>query len=706
MGLNANIDLTPEQRRIILGLLRTHLPNVTVWAYGSRVRWNARPYSDLDLVAFTAPGQESQLANLKDAFEESNLPFGVDLLAWDDLPESFHRRIKKDYAVLQEQVTKEGRVGWHNLPFSEAVLLNPTVGLERGVSYPFVSMADLIADSRSACTSERREYRGGGSRFQKGDTLMARITPCLENGKIARYYAKDKAEFAHGSTEFIVIRGRPEVTDNNFAYYLTRCDEVCNYAISQMMGTSGRQRVPTDSLGHLRVSIPPLPEQRRIAHVLGTLDDKIEANRRMNQTLEAMAQALFKSWFIDFDPVHAKATLNNHHSPLEGESARQGRSPQSRRWGAIRRGYTQRTLTTAQTLRCNRTDAEGLLWHYLRNNQLDGHRFRRQHPIGPYIVDFACLARKILIELDGSQHAERQDNDKKRDAFLRARGYRVLRFWNNEVFENCFGVLERIYEAVMENPPPEPHAPDGLTAPTPPQGGSDWTVERARAYLDSMDPEIAALFPNRFVDSELGKIPEGWEVKPLDHCASLNPESWSRANTPEWVEYVDLASTKLGVIEATQHVLWKDAPSRAKRILRPGDTIVGTVRPGNGSYSLIGKHGLTGSTGFAVLRPVHSRYREFVYLAATTTENIERLAHRADGAAYPAVRPDVVGETPVVMPSVNNDLLNCFSKTVASILNRVESNKAESRALTALRDVLLQKLISGEIRVSQRNICV
>ena len=153
---------------------------------------------------------------------------------------------------------------------------------------------------------EEREFKGSGSRFQDGDTLMARITPSLENGKIARYQSVDDRREAHGSTEFIVIRGRPEVTDNDFAYYLTQWEEVRSYAIGQMTGTSGRQRVPVSSLDHLNVPIPPLAEQRTIAHILNTLDDKIELNRRMGETLEEMARALFRSWFVDFDPVRAK----------------------------------------------------------------------------------------------------------------------------------------------------------------------------------------------------------------------------------------------------------------------------------------------------------------------------------------------------------------------------------------------------------------
>ena len=284
----------------------------------------------------------------------------------------------------------------------------------------------------------------------------------------------------------------------------------------------------------LPVDVPPLSEQRAIAHVLGTLDDKIELNRRMNETLEAMARALFKSWFVDFEPVRAK---------MDG------------RW---RRGES----------------------------------------------------------------------------------------------------------------------------------------------LPGLPAEHYDLFPDRLVDSELGEIPEGWEAKALGDVANLNPEAWSSGNSPACVEYVDLANTKWGVIESTQHFLWKDAPSRARRVLRPGDTIVSTVRPGNGSYSLIGNEGLTGSTGFAALRPLHPRLRELTYLSATAPDNIERLAHRADGAAYPAVRPDIIAETEIVNPTAETGVLDWFSTTVGPILDKMESAKQESRALAAQREALLPKLVSGKVRAA------
>ena len=132
-------------------------------------------------------------------------------------------------------------------------------------------------------------------------------------------------------------------------------------------------------------------------------------------------------------------------------------------------------------------------------------------------------------------------------------------------------------------------------------------------------------------------------------------------------------------------------------MLRPGDTIVGTVRPGNGSYAFISEGGLTGSTGFAVLRPSTPQYAQFVYLAATAAENIDALAHLADGGAYPAVRPEVAAATPVVRPDY--EVLGRFSLASGPLLAKMAQNERESRTLAALRDALLPRLISGELRV-------
>ena len=352
---------------------------------------------------------------------------------------------------------------------------------------------------------------------EDGENLRTRTTPIafLADGK---FWVNNHAHIVRGNSN----------ADTRFLNYALSVLDISGYLTGSTM-----PKLTQGNMNRISLLTPPLPEQRAIAHVLGTLDDKIELNRRMNETLEEMARALFKSWFVDFEPVRAK---------MEG------------RW---RRGES----------------------------------------------------------------------------------------------------------------------------------------------LPGLPAHLHHLFPDRLVDSALGEIPEGWEVRGLGDCTSLNPESWSDTNLPGRVEYVDLANTKWGTIESTQDYSRQNAPSRAKRILRAGDTIVGTVRPGNGSYSFIGSDGLTGSTGFAVLRPTHPRYREFVYLAATGAKNIERLVLRADGAAYPAVRPNVVSETEIVVPSIGTELIDCLSTFVAPILNAMEANKSEARTLAVQRDALLPKLVSGEVRV-------
>ena len=109
----------------------------------------------------------------------------------------------------------------------------------------------------------------------------------------------------------------------------------------------------------------------------------------------------------------------------------------------------------ARRLRANMTDAERKLWFLLRRKQLPGFRFRRQVPLGRYIADFGCMSVRLVVELDGGQHAERSERDARRTAWLESVGYRVLRFWNGEVFTNAEGVLETIRLALLD-PPPQP----------------------------------------------------------------------------------------------------------------------------------------------------------------------------------------------------------------------------------------------------------
>jgi len=207
--------------------------------------------------------------------------------------------------------------------------------------------------------------------------------------------------------------------------------------------------------------------------------------------------------------------------------------------------------------------------------------------------------------------------------------------------------------------------------------------------------DLAALFPASLDDSEIGPVPAAWESGSLADVAALNSETWSNTTRPDVLQYVDLSNTKWGRIEARTTYARRDAPSRAQRVLRSGDTIVGTVRPGNGSYAYISEDGLTGSTGFASVRPFEANYREFVYLAATAPDNIASLALLADGAAYPAVRSEAVTATPVALAP--HDVMARFAQISAPLFERMAYNNRESDLLTTLRDGLRPRLISGQL---------
>jgi very-short-patch-repair endonuclease len=114
---------------------------------------------------------------------------------------------------------------------------------------------------------------------------------------------------------------------------------------------------------------------------------------------------------------------------------------------------SNKTIASARKLRKTATKAENLLWQKLRTRQLEGFKFRRQQPIGIYIVDFINFEKKIVIELDGGQHAILKDKDQKRDAWLNAEGFEVMRVWNNDVFQNLDGILEAIRDKLITPSP-------------------------------------------------------------------------------------------------------------------------------------------------------------------------------------------------------------------------------------------------------------
>lgn len=195
------------------------------------------------------------------------------------------------------------------------IQFNPSERLKKGETCRKVAMEHVHVFSRSITEWENVTYNGG-TKFRNGDTLLARITPCLENGKTAMVSFLNDGEVACGSTEFIVLRAIKGKTDPFFVYYLAISKLFRDLAIKSMVGSTGRQRVQQNVIENAIMEVPTLTEQKKIVAVLSALDSKIELNTQINQNLEQQAQAIFKSWFVDFEPFQDGKFVDSECGPV------------------------------------------------------------------------------------------------------------------------------------------------------------------------------------------------------------------------------------------------------------------------------------------------------------------------------------------------------------------------------------------------------
>ena len=340
------LHLSPRRRTQIEALLREHLPDVEVWAYGSRVTGESHDGSDLDLVLRAPDLQEIPIGRLSDLWEalrESTIPFLVEARDWARLPEGFHGEIERDYVVLLEghrntkQVEKSNstgadrrhpRRGWRRAKIeeiAEKVAMGPfgsSIKVETftPTGVPIISGQHLHGsrvndEPRFNFISEKHAERLRGANVRKGDVIfthrgnIGQVAYVPKNAKYDRYVISQSQFYLRPDPSQAI----PEFLTAYFKTAEGRHDLLAN--TSQVGVPSIAQ--PVTYLRTLDVPLPSVEEQRAIAHVFGALDGKIELNRRMNETLEAMARTLFKSWFVDFDPVRAKMEGRDTGLPKE-----------------------------------------------------------------------------------------------------------------------------------------------------------------------------------------------------------------------------------------------------------------------------------------------------------------------------------------------------------------------------------------------------
>ena len=190
------------------------------------------------------------------------------------------------------------RSDWKIKKLSDIALFNPKESIPKGKIAKKVAMDKLQPFYRDIPEFTLEEFKGG-TKFRNGDIIMARITPCLENGKTAKVNILDEDEVGFGSTEYIVFRAIDNVSDADYLYYLICSPTVRNAAIKSMVGSSGRQRVQTDVVENLEISVPSLVEQRKIGALLKAIDDKIAVNNNINKNLLQQLHVLYLRLFCD-----------------------------------------------------------------------------------------------------------------------------------------------------------------------------------------------------------------------------------------------------------------------------------------------------------------------------------------------------------------------------------------------------------------------
>ena len=541
------LALPRRYRDQLEALLSKHVPGVEVWAYGSRVNGESHDGSDLDLV-LRGPALEpldGGFYDLLEAIEKSNIPILVQAYDWAMLSESFHREIERDYVVVQEGA-KRGTAGeWREMTLGDVCTKIGSGATPRGGRDVYVQ------DGPYTLIRSQNVYNDGFHRdglvyigdhhadeLKNVEVFEEDVLLNITGDSVARVcqVASDVLP-ARVNQHVAIIRPDSFNLAPGYLRYFLVSPEMQTMFLSWAGSGGTRNALTKGMIESLEIPLPPLPEQRAIAHILGTLDDKIELNRRMNGILEAMARALFKSWFVDFEPVRAK---------MEG------------RW---RRGES----------------------------------------------------------------------------------------------------------------------------------------------LPSLPAEHYDLFPDRLVDSELGEIPEGWEVKALREVVEVNPHEPLQKGTV--APYLDMAALP------TSGPSPDDAVSRrftSGTRFRNEDTLLARITPclENGKTAFV--QALPedtvgwGSTEFIVMRAIPPIPAEYLYLLARASTFREHAIQSMTGTSG-RQRVQVDALKPYPLPYPPAEVWDAFAFLVEPLFARIESAKREASALAAQRDTLLPKLVSGEVRVGKKN---
>ena len=536
------LHLPPRHRKGIVALLHKHLPGVEVWAYGSRVNGQSHNGSDLDLVLRgpqLAEIDTSRLADFIEALQDSTIPFLVEVRDWARLPESFHHEIEREHVALVEREESLGLAsdGWVSLSLGEVCIKIGSGATPRGGKEVYLKDGPYALIRSQNVYNHRFNHDGLAFINQHQATELNNVEVFADDvllnitgDSVARacQVAPDVLP-ARVNQHVAIIRPDPHKLSPRFLRYFLVCPEIQAMLLSWAGSGGTRNALTKGMIESFDVQAPmDVDEQHAIAHILGTLDDKIELNRRINETLEAMARALFKSWFVDFDPVRAK------------------------------------------------------------------------------------------------------------------------------------------------------------------MAGRDTGLPK----------RLADLFPDRMVDSELGKIPEGWEIGTVSQLAERiqnggtpkrsEPTYWDRGEIPWLISSEVRQSFVLG----TQNFISEKGLKKSSAKMVPARSILVALYGATAGQVSMNYRPL--STNQAVTAVIPSMGNRYFCLVGLKLE-VSALENRAVGSAQQNISKKVVEETIVLLPQI--ELRSAYDVLVESLFDRIFYSLHETQTVSDLRDALLPKLISGALRV-------
>ena len=544
--MSSPVDIRPDHLEIVQGILREHLPGgVNVWVFGSRADWTTKDSSDLDLaLEGKTKINHKVLGALADAFEDSNLPYTVDIVDINRVSDKFKGIVEAQKNLLSLRESRsELDESWQKVPLGDVIDLTlssvdkkskPNEHSVKLCNYTDVYNNSFIhagLDFMSATATEREISRCS---LVPGDVIITKDSEKYDDIGVPAVVREDIPDLVCGY-HLAILRPVPKKIDGTYLYYALNTREVQHqfHAFANGVTRFGLRKA---DIGRVEIPLPSLDEQRRIARILGTLDDKIELSRRMNVTLEGMARALFKSWFVDFEPVRAK---------MEG------------RW---RRGES----------------------------------------------------------------------------------------------------------------------------------------------LPGMPAELYDPFPERLVPSELGEVPEGWEVKTLDQIVDLNPREPLKRGTPAL--YLNMAALPTEGCNPGDAIM-REYTSGTR--FRNGDTLLARITPclenGKTAYvqSLPSDAVGWGSTEFIVMRAIPPATSEYTYLLA---RDEAFRAHAIQSMTGTSGRQRVQAQvlSNYRLPSPQEDIWSAFSLLIKPMFAKIKVSSEESRTLSALRNTLLPKMLSGKSPLSTK----